>query len=85
MSNEAKGADGFPDPLEESLTETEEMGEMKILKRKKTMVEGMDCQIRKPRKRFLTTISGGPKNREDEGISLSFSLQIQNRSPPRSL
>lgn len=41
--------------------------ETKILKMMKMTVEGMDCHIKNPKKRFLTTMFGGGGG-EAEGI-----------------
>lgn len=56
MSDGAKESNGFL--LVEVVVEVSvEM--KKVLKKMKMAVEGIDCHMRNPKKRFLTTISGG--------------------------
>lgn len=51
---------------EEEWVSAEYTAEKKALKKRKMAVEGMDCHIKNPKKRFLTTMSGG--GGEAEGI-----------------
>lgn len=51
--------------------------ENRVLKRRKMTVEGIDCQMRNPRKRLWTTASGGEAGGIDLGLS-GFLVWLSN-------
>lgn len=52
----------------------DEIVDMKILMERKTIVDGMNCQIRNPRRRLLTTMYGGGGLEADIDVCFAFGV-----------